>query len=210
MIKFIFDLDGTITAQETLPLIAKRFNVQEEIETLTRETIQGNVPFIESFIKRVHILGKLPVSEIAELLEGVALHDRIFRFIQENREYCVIATGNVGCWVSRLVSRIGCPFFGSEGIVEDNKVLKLTKILKKEAVVEQFQQEGYKVVFVGDGNNDIEAMRLSDVAIAGGLTHYPAKSVLTVCDYLILNEKALCRQLNQLLSAVPVSVQDWA
>jgi HAD superfamily phosphoserine phosphatase-like hydrolase len=210
MIKFIFDLDGTITAQETLPLIAKRFGVQDEIGTLTKETVQGNVPFIESFIKRVHILGKLPVSEIAELLEGVALHGSVAQFISENKDKCVIATGNIDCWVSRLVSRIGCQFFGSEGIVKDNRVIKLTKILKKEAVVEQFQQEGYKVVFVGDGNNDIEAMRMADVAIAAGLTHYPAKSVLTVCDYLILNEKALCRQLNQLLSAVRALAQDWA
>ena len=70
-IKFIFDLDGTITSEETLPLIAKHFNVQEEIEQLTRETIQGDIPFVESFIRRVFILGKLPVDEVAALLENV-------------------------------------------------------------------------------------------------------------------------------------------
>ena len=35
MTKFIFDLDGTITKQETLPLISSYFNVQEEIDKLT-------------------------------------------------------------------------------------------------------------------------------------------------------------------------------
>ena len=34
MTKFIFDLDGTITKQETLPLISSYFNVQEEIDKL--------------------------------------------------------------------------------------------------------------------------------------------------------------------------------
>ena len=48
MTKFIFNLDGTVTSHETSQLIAKHFNVQEEIEYLTKETIQGNVPFIES------------------------------------------------------------------------------------------------------------------------------------------------------------------
>ena len=71
--KILFDLDGTITAKETLPLIAKHFGVEEQISELTKQTIQGNVPFIESFIRRVHILGHLPVSEVSKLLESVPL-----------------------------------------------------------------------------------------------------------------------------------------
>ena len=54
-IKFIFDLDGTVTSQETLPVIASYFGIQEEISELTKQTVRGNVPFMESFIKRVHI-----------------------------------------------------------------------------------------------------------------------------------------------------------
>ena len=73
-VKFIFDLDGTVTSQETLQLIAEHFGVQEEISELTARTIRDNVPFIESFIKRVHILGKLSVSGISSLLEKVALY----------------------------------------------------------------------------------------------------------------------------------------
>ena len=48
MKRFIFDLDGTITKEETLPKIAKFFNVQAEIDNLTQETIAGNIPFMES------------------------------------------------------------------------------------------------------------------------------------------------------------------
>ena len=84
-------------------------------------------------------------------------------------------------------------------MIENNKVTKLTKILRKETVVERFKQDGEKVVFIGDGNNDLEAMRSADISIASGLTHTPANSVLSVADYLVLNEEALCRQLNQLL-----------
>ena len=39
MTKFIFDLDGTITKEETLPLIARHFKVEEKIEELTRATV---------------------------------------------------------------------------------------------------------------------------------------------------------------------------
>lgn len=199
MTKFIFDLDGTITSQETLPLISNHFNLNKEIESLTRETIDGNIPFIESFIRRVYILGKLPVSEIDELLEKVELHKKVVGFIKENKEKCVIATGNLDCWINKLANKIGCECLHSECLVKDNKVEKLTKILKKENVVEFYKNEGEKVVFIGDGNNDLEAMRIADVSIASGLTHKPAKSILSVANYLVYSEEALCRQLNQLL-----------
>ena len=198
-VKFIFDLDGTITSEETLPLIAKHFNVQEEIEELTKETIKGNIPFVESFIRRVMILGKLPVSEVAELLEKVRLHQDIFAFIQAHPQSCAIATGNLECWVDRLLKKFDCDSFCSDSVVENNEVVKLTKILRKELVVEKYQQEGYQVVFIGDGNNDLEAMRIADIAIAVGMVHFPSKSILPISNYLIFNEKTLCRQLNQLL-----------
>lgn len=200
MTKFIFDLDGTITAQETLPLISNHFNLNEEIETLTKETVEGNVPFIESFIRRVYILGKLPVTEIDNLLEKVVLHKKVLQFITENHENCVIATGNLGCWIEKLVKKIGCECYYSEGLINNNRVEKLTKILKKENIVQMYKNNGEKVVFIGDGNNDMEAMRLADISIASGLTHKPAKSILSVADYLVYSEEALCRQLNQLIN----------
>lgn len=199
MTKFIFDLDGTVTKQETLPIISNYFNIQEEIDELTTETIKGNIPFIESFIRRVYILGKLPINQVAELLEKVELYPKVVKFIKEHKEDCIIATGNLECWVEKLAKKIGCCCYCSDGIIENNKVVKLTRILKKENLVERYKNEGHKVVFIGDGNNDAEAMRFTDVSIASGLTHMPANSVLSIADYVVFKEEALCRQLNQLL-----------
>lgn len=56
--KFLFDLDGTVTSKETLPIIAEHFGVQDQIAELTHHIVQGNVPFVESFIRRVNILGR--------------------------------------------------------------------------------------------------------------------------------------------------------
>lgn len=198
MTTFIFDLDGTVTSQETLPLIAEHFQVAEQIEALTKETIQGNIPFVESFIKRVHILGRLPVDKVDELLGGVALYPKIREFIQTHADHCAIATGNLTCWTTNLSQRLDCRFFGSEATIVDNRIDRIKVILKKENVVRHYKDRNEKVVFIGDGNNDVEAMREADVSIACGLTHYPARSVLTIADYAVFDEEALCRLLNQL------------
>lgn len=196
--KFIFDLDGTVTSVETLPIISKHFNVSDEINQLTNDTVSGNIPFIESFIRRIHILGKLPVSEINQLLSEVPLFEEVLRFIRENREDCVLATGNFNGWVDALAQKIGCQYYSSKGVVEEDKIVKLTYILKKEDIVNKFKAQGEKVIFIGDGNNDVEAMRISDISIACGLVHDPAKSVLAVANYSVYSEKALVRLLNQL------------
>ena len=197
--KFIFDLDGTVTSKETLPIISNHFDVDEEIMKLTEETVKGNIPFIESFIKRVHILGQLPVSEINALLSEVPLFEKVLTFIQNNNEDCVLATGNFEGWVEALAQKIGCEYYASKGLVEEDKIVRLTHILKKEDVVNKYKAQGEKVVFIGDGNNDVEAMRASDVSIACGLVHEPAKSVLTVADYSAYSENAFVRLLNQLM-----------
>jgi len=198
MVKFIFDLDGTITSEETLPIISKHFGIEKDIKDLTEKTVQGNIPFIESFIKRVHILGKLSVSEISLLLEKVNIYPELLKFIESNSENCVIATGNLYPWIDKLAAKIGCKLFSSEAILENDRVVKINKILKKEDVVQYYKDLGEEVVFIGDGNNDMEAMRIADIAIANGSTHFPAKSVLSVADYLVFDEKKLVQQLEQI------------
>ena len=202
-LKFIFDLDGTITSEEIMAVVAQYFNLQEEMRRLTEETLGGHIPYVESFIRRIQILKDLSVSEVDNLVEKVKIYPEIMDFIHQNKEQCVVTTGNLACWTSKLLQKIGCDSYSSEAIVENDRVIRLEKILRKETIVEKYKSEGYEIVFVGEGNNDLEAMRTASISIAAGMTHYPSNSILPVSDYLIFNEKALCRQLNQLLSVVP-------
>lgn len=198
MPKFVFDLDGTVTSIETLPLIARHFGVEEGIAQLTSQTVNGSIPFMESFIQRVRLLGNLPVDEVAALLRDVPLYGQIVGFIREHTDDCFIATGNVLQWVNLLVGQIKCRFHCSEAIIEGGRIRKLSRILKKENVVKELKDQGHEVVFIGDGNNDQEAMRCADISIASGLTHFPARSLLSVSDYLVFDEDSLCRLLEQL------------
>lgn len=200
--KFLFDLDGTVTSAETLPIIANHFECKEEIAELTKRTVQGNIPFIESFIRRVNILGKYSVRETSDLLAHVPLYPEIKQFIDDHRADCIIVTGNLTCWCEGLFKKIGCQCYGSEAECEVDKVVKLKSILRKEQIVDQYKALGEIVVFIGDGNNDLEAMRHANISISVGLTHNPAQSLLAITDYVIFNEHALCRQMRQLAGEV--------
>ena len=196
--KFLFDLDGTVTSAETLPIIADYFGCNAEIAELTNRTVQGNIPFIESFIRRVNILGKYSVSKTSDLLAQVLIYPEVKQFIDTHKEDCIIVTGNLTCWCDGLFRKIGCQCYGSEAECEDDRVVKLKSILRKEQIVDQYKALGETVVFIGDGNNDLEAMRHANISIAAGLTHNPAQSLMAITDYVIFNEHALCRQLMQL------------
>ena len=132
------------------------------------------------------------------MLSEVPLYPAIAKFIEEHKEDCVIVTGNLTCWCEGLFKKIGCQCYGSEALCEDDKVVKLKTILRKEQIVDQYKALGETVVFIGDGNNDLEAMRHANVSIATGLTHNPAQSLMSICDYVIFNEQALVRQMRQL------------
>ena len=53
---FLFDLDSTITAREILPEISRTVGKEKEMREITEKTMQGIVPFQESFLRRVELL----------------------------------------------------------------------------------------------------------------------------------------------------------
>lgn len=198
MRKFCFDLDGTLTKVETLPLIAEYFGITNELHALTAQTINGQYPFVESFIKRVNILKPISVRQISILLESVALFQQVLDFISANKEHCAIVSGNLDCYIKDLAKRIGVSTFCSKASVVDDRVVKILSVVKKAEVVREFQLQGFEVVFIGDGDNDADAMRIADIKIASGLVHKPSNSVLNICDYVIFEEGVLCRLLKAL------------
>jgi HAD superfamily phosphoserine phosphatase-like hydrolase len=196
--RFVFDLDGTLTQVETLPLIAKTFKIEGEIAELTKATIAGTVPFMESFIDRVNLLVNIESNQISKILEQVPIDETLLSFILDHQESSAIATGNLFEWIRLLTAKFKCDVHASESIATSPGTLKLTNILRKEDVVRRYQEMGDLVVFVGDGNNDAEAMRIADVSIACGLVHEPAMSVMQMADYVVYETGALVRLLHQI------------
>ena len=134
---YCFDLDGTVTAQEILPLIAAELDIYEEISALTQATINGLIPFEKSFKLRCKLLSDVPLKKVQEIAENVKINESIVNFLRENKDNSYIITGNIFEWIEPIVNKLGCNIFCSQAKFNNGKFSKLEKIINKGEVIKE-------------------------------------------------------------------------
>jgi phosphoserine phosphatase len=193
---FCFDLDGTVTRDEILPVLSREIGLFEEIAALTEATIKGVIPFRKSFLLRCRLLSDIPVSRVQAIVQEIALHGEIAEFIRGNRDRCFIITGNLDVWIGGLVDSLGCRCFSSRASVEGDKMTSVDHVLHKGDAVREIKCEFEKVVAIGDGMGDVPMFEEANVRVAFGGTHQPIQTLIEFSDFVTYNEKSLCRLLN--------------
>ena len=197
---FCFDLDGTVTSEELLPLISREVDLYDEIECLTEATIKGFIPFESSFNLRCKLLSTVSVSRITQVVLNVGLYKMITTFINErsNKNNCFVITGNLDCWINPLRQKINCTFFSSLAIVENDQLISVEKVIDKSNPIKELRQSFDRIVAIGDGMGDVSMFEEADIAIAYGATHEPVQSLIEYSDFLVYDERSLCTILNML------------
>lgn len=195
---FLFDLDSTITNKEILPTISEKIGKLEEMRNLTEATMKGEIPFKNSFLKRVNILSEINVNEVQDIVENIPLNIEIADFIKENKERCYVVTGNLDVWICKLMSKLGVEnhVYCSKADIKDNKIKKVVSVIDKELMVKQFVQP---LVVIGDGDNDSGMAQIADVAIGFGGVRDIAPSLLRNIDFAFYNDKTCADFLRKLL-----------
>ena len=197
---FCFDLDGTLTRQEILPLIARDIDLYQEFEALTLATINGVIPFVNSFKLRCRILAEVPISRVRAIVAQVKFYEQIVEFVSQNKTCCFIATGNLDVWIDEIAQKIGCPVYSSTAKYTNDKLNGIAKILDKAEAVDDIRTKGFdRVVTIGDGMGDVGMFQQADISIAYGATHNPNQTLLELSNFVTFNETALCRTLSTLL-----------
>ncbi len=192
---FAFDLDGTVTKQETLPILAKELGISEEMDRLTRLTMDGHLAFEDSFRYRFDILKKIPLETIQRIMDNVQLDPLIVDFIRRHVQDCAIITGNLDLWAAPIIKKLGCRAYTSLSTWNDRKELVLAAIVDKGAAVRNLKEEADRVITIGEGANDIPMFEASDVAVAYSGVHPPAEAAVAASDYLAEDAESLCRLL---------------
>lgn len=195
---FAFDLDGTITKQEILPILAKYLNLYNEMQILTKMTLNGEITFEKSFLMRFYILNNIPISEIHKIIKNIPINNNIIKFIQENKEHCAVVTGNLDLWIKPIIDTLGCKCYSSKGRLSSDGRIELVEIMEKGRAIRQLRTEYKNIIAIGDSNNDVPMFEEADVAIAYGGVHKPTDKARLNSDYVTYDGGALCRLLRML------------
>lgn len=193
---FCFDLDGTITKQEILPLLSKEIGLFEEIGALTEATIKGVIPFKKSFLLRCRLLADIPVSRVQEIISAVPVYKELWRFIEKHREDCFVITGNLDVWIGPLLKKLGCHVFSSTAEVDGDKLSKVSHVLNKGEAVASLRSRYERIIAVGDGMGDVQMFEKADVTIAFGGTHPPIDTLQQLANFVTFSPTSLERLLN--------------
>jgi phosphoserine phosphatase len=195
---FAFDMDGTITSQELLPLIASELDLLNEIRLLTRLTLDGTIGFEESFRLRCAILQSIPISAVQEIVAETPLNPDITEFIAANNDRCSVVTGNLDVWIRPVLERLGCRSFCSSAIAEGDRLVRVAHVLHKSKPIHELKLHADRVVAIGEGANDLPMFESADLGVAFGGVHPPAQALIEISDYVTVEGGALCRLLNTL------------
>ena len=198
MKKIAFDLDGTVTKVETLPLLAEELDLADEMKLLTDLTLSGTIPFKKSFRLRYLILRNIPLKKIQEVMDGVELDEEIAAFIRANKKNCAVVTGNLDCWIEPIIAKLGCESFSSTSQPDEKNLPVLKEILDKGTAIRTLKKTSDKVIAVGESFNDVPMFEEANIAIAYGGVHKPVSAAISVSDYVVYDGGALCRLLRML------------
>ena len=195
---FLFDLDSTITRKEILPTIAEKLGRGEEMRKLTEDTMNGGLPFKQSFLRRVDMLKDIPVSEVSQEISNISLNDKIVEFIKKYHERCYVVTGNLDIWINPLMAKMNIfdHTYCSHAVEKDNIFQYVSLVVDKKSVIDQIVQP---FVAIGDGNNDAEMIDAAEVGIGYGGVRSIAPSVLECASDAFYYENKLVEFLERLV-----------
>lgn len=193
---FAFDLDGTITSAELLPLMAGAVGLEEEMARLTRLTLDGTIPFSESFKRRFSMLREAPLEVLCRISAAVPVDEYILSFISEYSDRCVVVTGNLDVWIEPLVNKLDCPVFCSQSESRAGELV-LKHVLEKGTVIRQLMREK-RVVAVGESVSDFAMFKEADIAVAFAGVHTPVPVLERFSTYCAAGGKELCSLLRRL------------
>ena len=173
------DMDSTLIRGESLDEIAHKVGVGEEISKITLQTMNGELDFHQSIIRRVSLLKGVKQTVLDEIIEETVLTsgaNLIAPTMKKNGAYCFILSGGFDFLTSQVAKKIG--FDGSFSNSLEIKKSQLTGNInspifgmhsKLKMLTHLCDEQNISVkdaAAIGDGANDLEMLKTAGLGVA--------------------------------------------
>ena len=78
---YLFDLDSTITCGEILPTIAQKIGKEIEMQEMTNNCMNNDIPFDIGLKTRMEVIKDIPVSLIKDVILNIPLNNKLVEFM---------------------------------------------------------------------------------------------------------------------------------
>lgn len=175
----VLDVDSTLIRDEAIDVLAQRAGVSEQVASITRQAMAGELDFATSLRERVALLAGLPVAEVEAVRDSLQLTPGARTFVRTLRRlgyHVGVVSGGFTVFTDRFVAELGLDFAAANELeIADGQVTGkvlgpiIDRAGKADALrrfAEHFRVPLTQTVAVGDGANDIDMLEAAGLGIA--------------------------------------------
>lgn len=197
---FFFDFDSTLMDCETIDELAKAYGVMDEVARMTKEAMNGGIPFAEALRKRVSLLKGMEFTKAIEVMYNLPMmpgtHE-VLTTLKKNGHIVVIVSGGFTVATHKVLYNYGLDGAYSNtlgvdgdgllsGLVSGPMMAPTAKGDMVKLYQERFGISREDTVVTGDGANDISMFAHADTRIA-----FCAKEILKKAANIVISKKDL-------------------
>ena len=194
----IFDVEGVLYDAEYLPILAEKFNKEQEIWDITKKGIQGLINWEEGLQKRVEILKGISYEtcmEVANSLPIMRGAKDACNVLKQAGWKVLAVSGGFTIMTDRLARELNLDYvFSNELIFNDNKLdgvkihVDSDKAKSAKIKIDEWNEKKDDTVVIVDGANDIKLFDICGLGIA-----YRAQDLVKDLATVNLEEKDLSK-----------------
>jgi phosphoserine phosphatase len=204
---FFFDFDSTLMDCETIDELAKAHGVMDEVSRITKEAMNGGVPFAEALRRRVAMLKGMEFTKAIEVMYNLPMMngaDELLKSLKKNGHMVVIVSGGFNVATHKVLYNYGLDGAHSNTLgVDENGLLSglvsgpMMAPTAKGDMIKTYQDRfgisKADTIATGDGANDISMFEHADTKIA-----FCAKEILRKAANISITNKDLREILKEL------------
>ena len=177
------DLEGTLLDGELFPEVGRRLGLGGELDAITRDAMNGDLPFEEALRRRVELIRGVSMNSVKSVADTIPLTEGAAETVATLRRMGLtpaIVTGGFDFLARRAAEALQIDLVCANHLIEEEgRVAGLAKpVVTPRAKAEHFRRLAeemnaplWRCVAVGDGANDIPMLCTAGLGVAFDAPH---------------------------------------